>query len=124
MQQLAEDLERKVSGRLDRLIGNALEFDIEQVDDPVYVRRFLATRRNLWRDFSGGASIVGVDGYTIAAYPSAPESKGVYLGDQDYVREVLAARMHHISTPAIDPITKQVAFRISVPVLDPGGQYW
>ena len=122
VRQLADELDRKLRDRIDGLVGVAGRIDTQRIGDAAYLNDFLAARYILQQEFSGGTAIVGLDGYTIADQPAVPERKGVYIGDRDYFRAVVAKRQPYISKPAIGRALKRPALFIGVPVFDRGGE--
>jgi PAS domain S-box-containing protein len=121
-QQLADELDRKLSDRLNGLAGIAAQVDASRLDDAVYLREFLASRYVLQQGFSGGTAIVGLAGYAIADYPVVPARQGLYVGDRDYAIKVIATGKPYISKPAIGRALKRPLIYMSAPIFDRAGQ--
>ncbi len=122
VQQLANEIDRKLRERLDSLAGEAAHFDVNRINDAAYARDFLAARYSLQQNFPAGTALIGLGGYAIAGYPAVPERRNVCVGDRDYLREVIATQQPLISKPAMGRITKRPMLFMSVPVLDHGGE--
>lgn len=122
VQQLADEIDRKLQDRLDSLAGVARQLDINRLDDVPYLRSALASHYVLQKEFSGGTAIVSIDGYAIADFPEVAERKGIHIGDREYFRQAVATRQAFISKPTMARALKRPVLHMSVPLLGPGGE--
>lgn len=125
-QQLAAT--RRVAGQVDaRLMENidgltrvaaslpeALSFEVLQP--------LLEQRPFLHIAFSGGITVIGLDGVTIADYPVVPGRRGGAFGDRDYFRKVLETGKPYVDKPIIGRALKRPVLTTAVPVFGTDGR--
>ncbi|HLO65172.1 MAG TPA: ATP-binding protein, partial [Azonexus sp.] len=115
---LAADLDRKVRSRQNSLVGVAASVDLRRLNDADYLQDFLASHYALLENFSGGVAIIGLDGRTIADYPTAPGRRGTYFGDRDYFREAVESGQPFIDKPIMGRALKRPVLTMSAPLID------
>ena len=71
--------------------------------------------------FSGGISVIGLDGRVIADYPVAGR-RGLDVSDRDYVRKVIATGRAYIDKPVMGRALKRPVLIMGAPVFDGAGK--
>lgn len=119
---LAADLDQKIRERLNGLVGIAATLDPDRLDDATYLQDFLASRYVFQQSFSGGTSIIALDGKNIADHPVVPGRRGTYFGDRDYFRRVVETEKPFIDAPIMGRALKRPVLTMSTPVFDASGK--
>ncbi|HZX30089.1 MAG TPA: ATP-binding protein [Rhodocyclaceae bacterium] len=118
---MAADLDHKLRFRLDGLAREAARLDVRRLDDPAYLQDFLEQRYLFQKEFSGGISIIGMDGRNVADYPVVPGRKGTYFGDRGYFTQAVATRRPYIDQPIMGRALQRPVLAMSAPVMDRSG---
>ncbi|HJV87938.1 MAG TPA: EAL domain-containing protein [Noviherbaspirillum sp.] len=118
--RLAVELDVKLRERIESLnrVAATLPPDLGEKGLDAALRQFVT----LHAIFSGGITIIGLDGVAIADFPVAPGRRGTYFGDRDYFRRVVQSQHPYIDKPIIGRALKRPVLVISVPVFDEAGK--
>ena len=120
--QVALDLKKKISVRLESLARAATHIDIRRLDDAKYLETFLSERYSLSFMFSGGTFVVDPTGRGIVDYPVVPGRRDRFIGDRAYVREPLRTGMPFVSEPIQGRGVARPVLNMSAPVIDATGK--
>jgi PAS domain S-box-containing protein len=119
---VARQLDETTENRIRALQDLAAELAPAQVESAAAVERALerlALPRSL---FNAGIFVSGMDGTTLADYPSSMARKGINYMDRENVRGALKEGRTFISEPVMGRILGVPLIGMSVPILQPGGQ--
>lgn len=119
-QQVAADLDNKLEERI-KFLAQAAQFVPAELH-PRALDPFLAQRTSLHVLFSGGLSVIGLDGRIIADYPSGSGRRGLLAKERLYFGHVVATKRPYIDKPVLDAYSKHPALTLAVPVLDAAGR--
>ncbi|MGE5490146.1 MAG: ATP-binding protein [Actinomycetota bacterium] len=122
VQYMAADLDQKLRFRLDGLAKEASRLDVGRLNDSAYLQDFLEQRYLFQKEFSGGLSIIGMDGLNLADYPVVPGRKGTFFGDRSYFTLAVDTRRPHIDKPILGRALQRPVLTMSAPVLDRAGK--
>ena len=118
--QVARDIDDKLKDSIDglRSVADGLPPDMSYAS----LQPVLAQRPLLLSKFPAGIAVIGIDGVFVADYPVVAGRRGAYVGDRDYVQQVLATGKPYIGKPIIGRTQKKPLLIIGVPVFDGAGK--
>ena len=118
--QVAREIDDKLKEGIDSLskVAAGLPADLSYAA----LQPVLAQRPLLQLAFSGGYTVMGLDGRIIADYPVLPGRRDTYVGDRDYFQKVLATGQPYIGKPIVGRTLKRPVLIVGVPVLDAAGK--
>ncbi|WP_310491388.1 response regulator [Dechloromonas sp.] len=118
--QVAREIDQKLKGRIDsmRRLATELPADLGYAS----LQSKLVEDSALQDIFSAGVAVIGLDERVIVDFPPVPGRRGMYVGDRDYVRQVVATGQPYIDKPIFGRNLKRPLLVISVPVFDAAGK--
>ncbi len=118
---VANDLEQKILLRSQSLQDVADAVPLDMLHDRAAMSNWLEKRRAIYRLFTYGVALIGLDGQGIADFPRV---EGRASGDYttlEYFREVMATGKPAIGRPRIGRFTTKPGLGIAVPIKDEHG---
>ncbi|MES2879057.1 MAG: EAL domain-containing protein [Pseudomonadota bacterium] len=118
--RVALQLDARLKDNIDGLTRAAVGLPQELSYDTL--QPLLAQRPYLHIAFSAGIAVVGLDGVIMADYPVVPGRRGLYIGDRDYVTQVVKTGKPYIGKPVIGRALGRTVLTTAVPVFAANGQ--
>ncbi len=118
--QIAAGLDQKLKDDIDGLqrAVRGLPADLSYAS----LQPLLAQRPLMHVAFSGGITVIGLDGKVIADFPVAPGRRDLYVGDRDYFQQAIATNRPYVAKPIIGRTLKRPLLVLAVPVPDAAGK--
>ncbi|HJV84239.1 MAG TPA: PAS domain S-box protein [Noviherbaspirillum sp.] len=117
---IAADLDSELSHRLKLLALAAARFPGDL--SPQRVEAYLNGEEILRHAFSGGVTVIGLDGMAIADIPPPSARRGIYFGDRAYFRKAVETERPYVDKPFMDGTSRRFILPVSVPVFDQIGK--
>jgi len=118
---VAEGIDYGIKLRVDSLRIIAADIHPEWLADQRKLRDFLAQSKTIYTLLEFGLNVLHKDGRCLASHPLSNGCEKNSYADRDFFREVLASGKPAFSQPHFNPIWKQPAIVIAVPIPDNNG---
>jgi len=118
--QVAREIDNHLQGSISRLLHVASDLPTDL--SAATLQRQLSEDPLLRGEFSGGVVVIGLDSKVIVDDPVVPGRRDLYIGDRDFVQQVLATGQPYIGRPVIGRALKRPTLTINVPVFNADGK--
>ncbi|KAF0177247.1 MAG: multi-sensor signal transduction histidine kinase, partial [Nitrospirae bacterium] len=97
--RLADELDEKINDFQKHLIGMAMTFPTDVLQDPEMTQRYLDGRVDASFVFDNAITVLSSSGRLIAEHPYVPDSRGTDFSSHGYFRKTIETGMPYISSP-------------------------
>ncbi|MGE5467902.1 MAG: EAL domain-containing protein [Ignavibacteria bacterium] len=118
---IADSIDSAVQLRIQALNAVTAGIDPAWLNQPQRLQQYLVARKAIYHLFAKGLCVIDRNGRCVGDYPAVPGRTAARYGDQDYFRAAIATRSAAIGKPRFDPLWRQSAIVIAVPILDKRG---
>ncbi|HMK43069.1 MAG TPA: PAS domain-containing protein [Dissulfurispiraceae bacterium] len=123
VERLADELDEKIVSLQNELIGMAMTFPVEILDDANEVQHYLDSRMDTNFMFDHTLVIFSPSGHMIAEHPFVPDRRGRDFSFRDYFQKTVEERIPSVSKPYFSSKDASVpAIMFTVPVFDKNGK--
>ena len=119
---VASDIEQKILLRIQSLQDVASHLPVDKINDAEALKDYLSKRIAIYRLYSGGVFIIGLDGVGIADYPLLAGRQGGDFSTFEYFRDVVNSGVPAIGKPRVGRFSNQLGVAIAVPVKNAQGE--
>jgi diguanylate cyclase (GGDEF)-like protein len=118
---VASDIEQKILLRMQALQDIANNLPIEKINEPVAISEYLSRRIAIYRLYSGGVFVMGMDGAAIADHPKLEGRAYADFSEYEYFKDVVKTGLPAIGKPRTGRFSHQLGVTIAVPVKNAEG---
>lgn len=119
---VASDIEQKVLLRMQSLQDVANHLPADRINDPVAVSEYLSKRIAIYRLYSGGVFVIGLNGFGIADHPKLAGRATADYRDFEYFNEVVRTGAPAIGKPRVGRFSHKPGLTVAVPVKNAKGE--
>ncbi len=113
---VANDIEKKITLRTIALQDVADSLPADQLNDSAIIKKYLVKRLAIYRLFSYGVVVIGLNGMSIADHPSVPGRSNADFNELEYFKQVVLTDKPAIGKPRIGRFTNKPGVAIAVPI--------
>lgn len=118
---VASDIEQKILLRIQSLQDVANHLPVEKINDGAALKDYLSNRIAIYRLYSGGVFVIGLDGKGIADYPVVAGRQDGDFSSLEYFREVVSTGASAIGKPRVGRFSNELGLAVAVPVKNSQG---
>lgn len=118
---VASDIERKILLRMQSLQDIAKSLPVDKMHDPAAIKQYLSERIAIYRLYSGGIFVIGLDGVAIADHPTLVGRTSANFGEYEYFKDVVKTGLPALGKPRTGRYSHQLGVAIAVPVKNANG---
>lgn len=118
---VASDIEQKILLRMQALQDIANNLPVEQINDSVAISEYLSQRIAIYRLYSGGVFVIGMDGASIADHSKLEGRAHANFSEYEYFKDVVRTGLPAIGKPRTGRFSHQLGVTIAVPVKNTQG---
>lgn len=119
---VAADVEQKIFLRIQSLQDVANNLPKDKIDNPAAVTDYLSNRIAIYRLYSGGVFLIGLDGFGIADQPVLNGRAHADFRDYEYFKDVVRTGEPAIGKPRMGRFSHKLGVTIAVPVKNAVGE--
>lgn len=120
-QFVASDIEQKILLRIQSLQDVANHLPVEKINDAAALNDYLSKRIAIYRLYSGGVFVIGLDGVGIADYPVVAGRQHGDFSSLEYFREVVSTGAPALGKPRVGRFSNELGLAVAVPVKNAQG---
>lgn len=118
---VASDIERKILLRMQSLQDIANNLPLDKLSDSEAIKQYLSQRIAIYRLYSGGIFVIGMDGIAIADHPAIAGRAQSNFGEYEYFKDVVKTGLPALGKPRTGKFSHQLGVAIAVPVTNATG---
>jgi diguanylate cyclase (GGDEF)-like protein len=118
---VASDIERKILLRMQSLQDIANNLPVDKLSDSEAIKQYLSQRIAIYRLYSGGIFVIGMDGIAIADHPAIAGRAQSNFGEYEYFKDVVKTGLPALGKPRTGKFSHQLGVAIAVPVTNATG---
>jgi hypothetical protein len=118
---VASDIEQKILLRMQALQDIANNLPVEKINQPAAISEYLSRRIAIYRLYSGGVFVIGLDGAAIADHPKLAGRAHANFSEYEYFKAVVKTELPAIGKPRTGRFSHQLGVTIAVPVKNAEG---
>ncbi|HSW63124.1 MAG TPA: PAS domain-containing protein, partial [Dissulfurispiraceae bacterium] len=121
--RLADELDEKINDMQKHLVGMAMTFPMDVLQDPEKAQRYLDSRVDAAFVFDNAIAILSSSGHLIAEHPYVPGRRGKDFSFRDYFQKTMETGTPYISSPYFSSKEEHSpALMFTVPVFGKRGE--
>jgi diguanylate cyclase (GGDEF)-like protein len=118
---VASDIEQKILLRMQALQDIANNLPVKQINSSVAITEYLSQRIAIYRLYSGGVFVIGMDGAGIADHSKLDGRAHANFSGYEYFKDVVRTGLPAIGKPRTGRFSHQLGVTIAVPVKNTQG---
>ncbi|HEY9211115.1 MAG TPA: diguanylate cyclase [Methylotenera sp.] len=118
---VASDIEQKILLRMQALQDIANNLPVDKINDPAAIKQYLSQRIAIYRLYSGGVFVIGLDGAVIADHPKLARRVHANFSEYEYFKDVIKNELPAIGKPRTGRFSHQLGVAVAVPVKNANG---